>query len=91
MASVFTLDGIAEVLSRHHQRATYGAVAELLGLPARSVMQGRKKAPRYSWIVGAATCLPTGYAKPDIDPALNERGHVISDRTELRAWLAARR
>jgi hypothetical protein len=35
------LNNILELLQAHHQRATYGAVAALLGRTPQNVMQGR--------------------------------------------------
>ena len=87
MASTFTLEGIAEVLGRYHQRATYGAVADFLGEPARSIMGGRSKARQFCWIVNARNGLPTDYPPSAVDPALQEREHVIASGQELRGWL----
>ena len=42
------LEDIVDQLDRHHQRATYGAVAGRLGRAARSLMQGRSPSRRYS-------------------------------------------
>ncbi len=38
---VLTLDEILDVLERHHQRATFGAVAEILGREPKSLFNGR--------------------------------------------------
>jgi len=39
------VDSIVAVLARHAQRATYGAVGGVVGLPARSVMSGCARTP----------------------------------------------
>ena len=86
-APMYTLDGIVEQLAQHHQRATYGAVAALLGRPPRSLMQGRGRAPQFCWIVSAGTRMPTGYAPEERDPRLEERPEVLANEESLRAWL----
>ena len=47
---------ILEFLNRHRVRATYGAVADLLGVLPRGVgaMLGEKR-PEASWVVNAQT------------------------------------
>ncbi len=47
--SDYELETIVQTLGRHNQRASYGAVAELLGRPARSVMKGRSRQAEFSW------------------------------------------
>ena len=41
--SGYRVDEVVEVLARHSQRATYGAVGGLVGLPAQSVMSGKPR------------------------------------------------
>jgi hypothetical protein len=82
-----TLDEIVEHLDRHHQRATYGAVAAAVGQAPRSLMHGRQRAPQYSWIVSSASALPTGYADEERHPALLERTEVLNTRDALLTWL----
>lgn len=85
--SAETLDAIVDLLDRHRQRATYGAVAGLLDRPATFLMSGLARAPRYSWIVNQKTLRPTGYAPDEIHPALEERRFVLLTPEELRSWI----
>ena len=73
-------------LERHTQRATYGAVAGLIGLAARSVMQGQVKGPRNSWVVSSETHLPTGYTEEQRHPLLEAKASVIRSTEKLAAW-----
>ena len=82
-----SLDEIVDLLDRHGQRATYGAVARLLGHSPRSLLRGRERGRRFSWIVNSETGLPTGYPEDQLDPRLKESGPVISNDGELRSWL----
>ncbi len=84
----FTLDGILDALDAHHQRATYGAVAGLLGVPARGVMLHRPRDWRHSWVVNARSGQPTAYAPDAIHPQLERRAAVISSPNALWDWLA---
>jgi hypothetical protein len=85
-----TLDQIVDVLDQHHQRATYGAVAGLLGRPATFLMSGIERAPRYSWIVNQESLKPTGYSPEQTHPALEARRFVLLSTRELAAWLEKR-
>jgi hypothetical protein len=82
-----SLDQIVDLLDQHGQRATYGAVATLVGHSPRSLLKGRDRGRRYSWIVNRETGLPTGYLDDQIDPRLRESGPVIGTDGELRQWL----
>jgi hypothetical protein len=82
-----SLDEIVDVLDRHGKRATYGAVAALLGHSPRSLLKGRERGRRFSWIVNRETGLPTGYPADQIDPRLQDSGAVIVSDGELREWL----
>jgi hypothetical protein len=84
---MLSLDEIVEVLDQRGQRATYGAVAKLVGQSPRSLLKGRDRGRRYSWIVNRDTGLPTGYDEGQIDPRLRDSGPVIGAEAELRAWL----
>jgi hypothetical protein len=83
----YNLESIVDLLGRKYQRATYGAVADLLGVPAQSLMQGLPMSPRYSWIVNSKTLLPTDYPKDQIHPVLHARTNVLTDHGALGAWL----
>ena len=82
-----SLDEIVDLLDQHGQRATYGAVAAVLGNSPRSLLKGRERARRFSWIVNRVTGMPTGYPDDQIDPRLKDSGPVISTDGELRKWL----
>lgn len=82
-----TIDEVLAVLNQFHQRATYGALGGVVGRPARSVMSGRLRCQRDSWIVNAKTELPTGFTPAQMHPQLLERAHVISTPQELLQWL----
>ena len=82
-----TLDSIIEQLDSYHQRATYGAVAALVNSSPRSLMSGRERDPRSSWIVSRQTGQPTGYSPEQTHEALGERDAVLSTPESLRRWL----
>ena len=87
----YPLESIVATLSNHSQRATYGAVGRLVGLPARSVMSGRPKTMENSWVVSAKTKKPTGYLAHEIHPSLELRPSVVSSPEQLAEWLRAHR
>ena len=82
-----SLDDIVELLDRHAQRATYGAVAKLTGNSPRSLLKGRDRGRNYSWIVNRQTGKPTGYQDDQIDPRLVSSGKAIDDADALQRWL----
>ena len=82
-----SLEDIVDALDRHGKRATYGAVARLLGHSPRSLLRGRERGRRFSWIVNRGTGLPTGYPDEQMDPRLKDSGPVITSDGELRKWL----
>ena len=82
-----SLEEIVDLLDRHGRRATYGAVAAVLGHSPRSLLRGRERGRRFSWIVNRETGMPTGYSEELIDPRLKESGPVIATDGELRTWL----
>jgi hypothetical protein len=97
-----SLDGIVYQLDAHKQRATYGAVAELVGVLPRGLMSGRPKSPRYSWVVAATSGansrrgFPTGYSVNQIHPdcyrQIREGNyHIIESAQVLRDWLDLRK
>ena len=45
------LNSIVKVLNKEHQRATYGAIAGILGKQPRSLMTSCNHGPFYSWVV----------------------------------------
>jgi hypothetical protein len=80
---MWTLDEILDLLSQYHQRATYGAVGGVLGVPARSVMQGRPRDARHSWVVNQETHNPTGYVPAQCDVHLYERNTILMTAATL--------
>ena len=84
---MWTLDVIFDLLSQFHQRATYGAVGGVLGVPAAFVMQGRPRDPRHSWVVNQETGDPTGYTPAQCDPQLYARDTILTTEAALLAWL----
>jgi hypothetical protein len=89
------LDEILTRLDKRKQRATYGAVAGIVGGLARSVMSGRPKTLKNSWVVaknGPNRGSPTGYTRAQIHPDClwqihHDSGSVINDAEMLREWL----
>jgi hypothetical protein len=76
---------IITFLNHNRVRATYGAVAEVLGVVPRSI--GARLGPRHmeaSWIVSAATGLPTGYSPTEIHPDLRSTTPLIRTGDDLR-------
>jgi hypothetical protein len=84
---LLTLDDVLDVLERHHQRATFGAVAGILGREPQSLFNGHTRTPKTSWVVNTDTGLPTGTKERDFPPALLEKQRVIKAPDELREWL----
>jgi hypothetical protein len=93
-----SLDGIVHQLDARKQRATYGAVAELVGVLPRGQMSGRPKTPKYSWVVAATggtesrRGVPTGYSVNQIHPDCYHQicegdDNIIDSADVLREWL----
>lgn len=95
--STILLNEIVGYLNAAQLRATYGAVAELVGGIAQSVgdrlggVAGRR--PEASWVVNSETEMPTGYLPEQWHPALRQSSHVIRNGDELwqrlEEWKAA--
>jgi hypothetical protein len=87
----FVRDNVIQQLQLRQQPATYGALAGVCDGSPRTVMSGLLKVHTHSWVVNAATLVPTGYLPEQIDPRLFEaiaaKG-VISDPVKLRACLS---
>jgi hypothetical protein len=86
--TTYDLDGVLAALNGHQQRATYSAVAGLLGQSPRLLMRKHPRAPEHSWIVSKSSGRPTGYAEADVHPQLMANDAVLSTPGELEAWLA---
>jgi hypothetical protein len=87
--SDFTMDQIIDALDQRHQRATYGAVAAVLNMPPRTLMQGRERDQRHSWVVSRANGEPTGYQPEQLHPSLRERSEVLDNKEALTQWLTS--
>ncbi|MEO8623472.1 MAG: hypothetical protein ABI625_20515 [bacterium] len=85
--SPHTLDEILDALDGMHQRATYGAVAAVVGRSPRTLMKGRERDQRHSWVVGRHSGRPTGYETEQLHPDLTVTDLVIETREELAKWL----
>jgi len=81
------MDQILDALELGRQRATYGAVASVVGESPRVLMKGRTRDTRHSWVVSKTTGLPTGYQPADIHPELLSKPEVLSTREQLTEWL----
>ncbi len=78
-AGQVTLPRILAFLNREHVRATYGAVAELLGVNPRGMgsLLGARRAEA-SWVVNRETGLPTDYDPSQCHPALLSKPDIIT-------------
>jgi hypothetical protein len=86
------LDAIVRCLAHHRQRATYGAVAAVVGSTSAGIGVMRGRPPNYlnSWVVSQKQHKPTNYSAAQIDPELEHVPFVISDEETLRRWLSTR-
>ncbi len=83
------MDQILSALDAASQRATYSAVAAMLGKTPRTLMKGRARDQRHSWVVNRKNGLPTGYEPAQLHPALRAHDHVIDSRDELTQFLSS--
>jgi hypothetical protein len=90
--STVELQDIVRFLNEEQVRATYGAVAELVGGIARGIgarlTQLYSRSPEASWVVSAESGLPTGYERNQRHPALLSKTEIISNGRELEQRLA---
>ena len=88
-ASDASVTEILQCLNDARKRATYGAVAGVLGVPARKVgaLLGTRR-PEASWVVNGDTGLPTDYEQADWHPDLLVTSDVIRTGHELTLHLA---
>jgi hypothetical protein len=86
-AQNLALDDILDILERHHQRATFGAVAGILGREPISLFEGYSRTPRTAWVVNKNTGLPTGTKEIDYPAGLLQTKRIIDAPQDLRAWL----
>lgn len=91
-AATSELREIVRFLNEVQVRATYGAVAELVGGIARGIGARRtalySRSPEASWIVSAESGMPTGYAASERHPALLNKAEVITSGHELKQRMA---
>ncbi|MBM7116830.1 hypothetical protein [Archangium primigenium] len=77
------LDNVLDVLAELGFRATYGALARVLGVASGqqvgSILSLRPRDPRHSWVVAKRTGLPTGYVPEQWHPGLFAHEVVIED------------
>jgi hypothetical protein len=83
------MDQILDALDRARQRATYGAVAAAIGAAPRTLMSGRERDQRHSWVVSRKNGQPTGYEAEQLHPDLMRSERVIETREELEKWLVS--
>ena len=85
--STHELQDIVQFLNQAQIRATYGAVAELVGGISRGIgarlTQLYARSPEASWVVSADSGLPTGYDVSETHPALLTKRGVITSGPEL--------
>lgn len=91
-AATHELRDIVRFLNDAQVRATYGAVAELVGGIARGI-GGRltalySRSPEASWVVSAESGMPTGYAASERHPALLNKTEIIGSGRELEQRMA---
>jgi hypothetical protein len=82
------MDQILDRLNDARQRATYGAVAAVVGSAPRTLMTGRERDLRHSWVVSRKSGQPTGYEAEQVHPELMRSERVLETREELERWLA---
>ncbi len=72
-------------LAEKQIRATYGAVGEIVGVPARSVgaLLG-PRCPRSSWVVRKGTGEPTGYGEDEKAANLHRTLQILTNGKGLR-------
>lgn len=85
-----TMDQILDALNSAQQRATYGAVAAIVGVSPRVLMKGRERNQRHSWIVNLKSGLPTDYAAELVHPDLMANATILKTRDDIEAWLTSR-
>jgi hypothetical protein len=85
--SEYTIDSILDQLDNFHQRATYGAVAGVVDSSPRSLMSGRERNQKSSWIVSRKDGKPTGYEAEHVHPNIAERDQILETADALRGWL----
>ena len=88
--STHNLDTVIATLNQHQQRATYSAVAALIGHAPRSLMKGKPREQSNSWIVAVRSGVPTGYGETELHPELRKNANVLRTKEDLEKFLAER-
>src|SRR5262245_62882209 len=70
---IWTLNTVVALLEKHKQRATYAAVAGVVGLRPRSLLAEQPRSPQFSWIVAKKNGLPSGYHADQMHKDLRKR------------------
>jgi hypothetical protein len=87
MIRVDALTHVLLALDAARTRATYGAVAGHLGVPAMFLMNGRPRDPLHSWVVSKKDGRPTGYPEELWHADLLQNDRVIDSTAGLAAFL----
>ena len=87
-----SLEEILAFLNEDQVRATYGAVAEVLGVMPRSLatLLGPRR-HEASWVVSAENGLPADYDQVEWHPALLSRAEIITSGRTLLLRMTVRR
>lgn len=84
------IEEILNFLNRTKTRATYSAVGEVLGIPAKEVSnQLGPRSRRASWVVSTRSGKPTGYDDSDLDPALFTSERILSTGSKVYEAMAS--
>ena len=79
-----TVETVLAYLNREQIRATYAAVAAVVGIcPPAMVRALGDRRPEASWVVNAVLGMPTGYKPHQIHPELLRRPEIIMSSQEL--------
>jgi hypothetical protein len=85
------LDEIVRFLNEEQIRATYGAVADIVGGIPQAIGERlgglADMRPEASWVVNASSGMPTGYLPHQRHPALLSKTEIIKSGSELRRRL----
>jgi len=86
--NTWSISDILSLLNTMKNRATYSAVAKVLGVEPREIgsLLGERR-PETSWIVGNHTKSPTGYNERQRHPDLYQSEKILNDGNELESLL----